>query len=457
MKRHLQCAEQQVSRSNLTKCCACHANWLACLILVTYEASFTMRGATSVTIQPHQRLRLPRRKTRMLHPRDIWNVIYNARRNRCHDPTSPNSSSSHMKRHLHCAEQQVSRSNLTKDCAGHEIAKFQRNFRKTGETSFTMRGRSDHDPTMKPSVRNPPRNRGYHFRVKNTTVRAPAIVQKLTKCCACHTKSHSNFTKCWTRHKKLHLNFTKCCTCHEKWDLNFTKYCLCHEKCHLNILRLARKVSLELHQVLHAPRKVTLELRQVLHLPRKAWTSPSAAPAHENRRLSFTSYTAPFKKNDLPNIVAATKNGPCHIWNLIYNAESNRTRARRYYSLTLLFCDSTILLLFYSVPLLLCVSSFLWLYYLWADKVVLFCDSTSLSLLHSSTLLYCCSFTLLFFFSTFLLRYHSLILLISYSTILWVYFFVITLFFVLLVFYPSFLWLYYSFILPFCDCTRLLL
>ena len=63
MKRHLQCAEQQVSPSNLTKYCACHAKWLLCLILVTYETSFTLRGATGVTIQPHQILRLPRKMT----------------------------------------------------------------------------------------------------------------------------------------------------------------------------------------------------------------------------------------------------------------------------------------------------------------------------------------------------------------------------------------------------------
>ena len=64
MKRHLQCAEQQVSRSNLTKCCACHAERLTCLILITYQTSFTMRGATGVTLQPHQMLRLPRKMTR---------------------------------------------------------------------------------------------------------------------------------------------------------------------------------------------------------------------------------------------------------------------------------------------------------------------------------------------------------------------------------------------------------
>ena len=90
MKPHFQCAEQQVSRSNLTKYCACHAERLAYLVLITYETSFTMRGATGVTIQPHQILRLSRRKTHILSPHHIWNVIYNARSNRCHDPTSPN-------------------------------------------------------------------------------------------------------------------------------------------------------------------------------------------------------------------------------------------------------------------------------------------------------------------------------------------------------------------------------
>ena len=92
MKPHLQCAEQQVSRSNLTKYCACHAERLAYLIIITYETSFTMRGATGVTIQPHQILRLSRRKPRILSPHPphhIWNLIYNARSNRCHDPTSP--------------------------------------------------------------------------------------------------------------------------------------------------------------------------------------------------------------------------------------------------------------------------------------------------------------------------------------------------------------------------------
>ena len=61
MKRHLQCAEPQASPSNLTKYCACHAKWLSWLIFVTYGTSFTMRGATGITLQPHQILRLPRK------------------------------------------------------------------------------------------------------------------------------------------------------------------------------------------------------------------------------------------------------------------------------------------------------------------------------------------------------------------------------------------------------------
>ena len=126
MKPHLQCAEQQVSPSNLTKYCACHEKWLDCFIVLTYETSFTVRGATGVTIQPHQILRLPRKMTRLLYRPHIWNVISNARSNRCHHPTSPN----------------------TAPATKNDTAKFQRKCSKTGETSFPMRGRSEHDPTM---------------------------------------------------------------------------------------------------------------------------------------------------------------------------------------------------------------------------------------------------------------------------------------------------------------------
>ena len=60
MKRHLECAEQQTAHHNFTKYCACHAKWISWLIRVTYETSFTMRGASTVSFQPHQILRLAR-------------------------------------------------------------------------------------------------------------------------------------------------------------------------------------------------------------------------------------------------------------------------------------------------------------------------------------------------------------------------------------------------------------
>ena len=98
---------------------------------VLKSLTLTLRGATGVTLQHHQILCLPRKVTVMIDPCHIWNVIYNARSNSCHCPTSPNTapatinnshdfSSSQMKRYSQCGEQQVSPSNITKYCACHE-------------------------------------------------------------------------------------------------------------------------------------------------------------------------------------------------------------------------------------------------------------------------------------------------------------------------------------------------
>ena len=117
--------KQQASNSNLTKYCACHAKCISWLIGITYETSFTMReptsinlqphqilrlprkmnlmidphyyetsftksGATGISLQPHQILRLPPKRYVMIDPHHIWNVIYNARSDRHHPATSPN-------------------------------------------------------------------------------------------------------------------------------------------------------------------------------------------------------------------------------------------------------------------------------------------------------------------------------------------------------------------------------
>ena len=327
----LQCAEQQESSSNFTKYCTCHAKWLWWLIRVTYETSFTMRGATGVTIQLHQILRLPRKMNLMIDPRLTWNVIYNRRSNRNHNPTSPNTApatqnESHdwsawqMKRHLQCAEQQESSPNFTKYCACH--AKWiSWLIRITYETSFTLRGtskvtlqphqilclprkmnlmidprhiwnviynaRSKHSqpptsPNTAPATKSvssrfqrklrellppierrfednpgiirawseheivishPPLRRPYSsdlgddFVLKNTTFRAPAISQNVTKCCACHEKSHSNFTKC----------------------------CACHAKCISWLIRVTYETSF----TMRGASNVNLQPQQILRLPRK--------------------------------------------------------------------------------------------------------------------------------------------------------------------------------------------
>ena len=275
MKRHLQCAEQQVSPSNLTKYCACHEKWLDCFIVLTYETSFPMRGATGVTIQPHQILRLPRKMTRLLYRPHIWNVISNARSNRCHYPTSPN----------------------TAPATKNDTARFQRKSPKTGETSFPMRGRSEHDPSMirawsehDPTMKTQTATRlasevtfrahHEHFLLKNTTFRAQSYIQTFTKYCACHVKCH--------------LNFTKYCACHAErltylvliaYETSFT-------------VRGATGVTIQPHQILRLPRKMT----RLLYRPH-IWnvisnarsnrchhpTSPNTAPATKNDSTALSS------------------------------------------------------------------------------------------------------------------------------------------------------------------------
>ena len=72
MNRYWHCAEQQESSSNFTKYCPCHAKWNSWLIRVTYETSFTMRGATLVTVKHHQILRLPRNSEFKMSGENPW-------------------------------------------------------------------------------------------------------------------------------------------------------------------------------------------------------------------------------------------------------------------------------------------------------------------------------------------------------------------------------------------------
>ena len=150
----------------------------------------------------------------MIDVRRIWSVMYNARSNRSHPPTSPNTapatqndcddwSASHMKRHLQCAEQQDSQSNFTKYCACH--AKW-----------------------------------------------IPWLIR--------------------VSHMKRHLE----CAEQQESPSTFTKYCACHAKWISWLIRLtyetsfrmreASKVNLEPHQILRLPRKMHLMID-----PRHIW------------------------------------------------------------------------------------------------------------------------------------------------------------------------------------------
>ena len=156
------------ARSNKCHCpnspnTACHEKWISWLILITHETLFTMRGVTSVIVQTHQILRLPRKINLIIDPCHTWNAIYNARSNKCHCPNSPNTapatkneshdwSLSHMKRYLQCAEQQASLSKLTEYCACHAkwlfkiSEKFLENSWNVISNARPIRPWSDHDP-----------------------------------------------------------------------------------------------------------------------------------------------------------------------------------------------------------------------------------------------------------------------------------------------------------------------
>ena len=124
-----------------------------------------MRGTTGGILQHHQIMRLPRKM-----------FLQNFR----------NISPKQMKRQLQCAT----------------------------DPSWIRAG-SDHDPSMKPSLRNPPRNRGYFSRPPRAF-------------------------------------------CVEKYNISRSGY---HSKFH-RMLRLPRKISLQLHQILRLPRKMKLMIDQ---------------------------------------------------------------------------------------------------------------------------------------------------------------------------------------------------
>ena len=411
--------------SNITKCCACHAKWLASSILVTYETLFTMRGGTGITRQPHQILPLPRKMTLMIDVRRIWNVIYNMRSNRHHPPTSPNTAPA------------------TQNCT----PKSKTNLPKTAEASIPMRGRFEHDPSMirawtrhlaparsprllfalrrrilywklqhfalglstqispntapatksdtprspnaAPATKNDiPRSPNTAPVTKSETPRSPntapatkndahhwlsslmkrhlqcaeqqASPSNLTKYCACHAKLHSKIKdkfaenswsvnsnagtiRAWSEHELVishppvrrgYFSRFGDAFCIENYNVSRSGYLPSVHR----ILCLPRKVTLRHHQMLRLPRKMTLQHHQMLRLPRKVTLQD-----HQILRLP----------RKMMRIIDCR-----HLWNVIYNARSNRhhpptSGLNCYWTDLLLNCYWTELLLNWAVTELL--------------------------------------------------------------------------------------------------------
>ena len=198
-------------------------------------------------------------------PRHIWNAIYNARNNRWHPPISPNIA----------------------PATQNNAPKFQRKFSKTTETSFPMRGRSEHDPSWKPSSANRLasevtfQDHHEHFVLKNTTFRAPAIIP----------------------------NFTEYCACQEKWHFNITEYCACHAKWlswlilvtykTLFTMRSTTNNILQHLRILHLPRKMTRiidphNMSHVIYNAQRNSTHPptslNIAPATQNKTHNWSAW-----------------------------------------------------------------------------------------------------------------------------------------------------------------------
>ena len=254
-----------------TKYCACHEKWHACLNLVTYETSFTMRGATNVTLQTHQILRLPRKMKAQHLAKICWKQL--KRHFQCAaDPSRIRDGSETVPVRPQPAAQQSLLFALRTTILHWKIQHVA--LRLSFQISPIPAPASKSDTGPPPSILHLPR--------KVTPSTAPA-----TKSDAWPSPSTAPATKSdtWpspsilrlprkvTRdlHQVLHLprkvtrvhvTFTKYCACHEKWDacLNLVTYETSFT------MRGATNATLQTHQILRLPRKMKAQ-----HLAKICW------------------------------------------------------------------------------------------------------------------------------------------------------------------------------------------
>ena len=267
-------------------------------------------------------------------------------------------SSSHMKRHFQCEEQQMSPSKLTKYCACH--AKWPSNiWQKFAENSWNVisnarpirpwsehdprpfRDRSETVPRPFPSVRNPPRNRGYFslsgraFCVGKCNISSSGYLSKFHQVLRLPRKVTLELHQVLRLPRKVTLELHQVLRLPRKVTLELHQVLRLARQVTLEfhqVVRLPRKVTLELHQVLRLPRKVTLELHQVLRLPRKV-----TLELHQVLRLARQVTLELHQVLRLPRKVTldlhqvlrlphrmTRRLDPRHIWNVISNARSNK-------------------------------------------------------------------------------------------------------------------------------------
>ena len=291
MKRHLQCAEQQESQSNFTKYCACHAKWISWLIRIRYETSFTMRGATRVTLQLQQILRLPRKVTLMIVAPHISNVIYNARSNTGFHPTSPNTAPA-MKfwvqdvsgKSLNCFRQYKDDSRIIRAWSDHEIVishpPLRRPYSSHLGDAFCMEkyniSRSGYLSKFHEMLRLPRKVTLQLHQILRLPRKMNLMIDpRLTWNVIYNARSNrshnptspniapatQNESHDWSAsHMKRHLQ----CAEQQESASNLTKYCACHAKWISWLIRVSHETSF----TMRGATRVSLKPHQILRLPR---------------------------------------------------------------------------------------------------------------------------------------------------------------------------------------------
>ena len=472
------CACHEKSYSKITKHCPCHAKWLSWLMSLTYETSFTMRGATSITLQPHKILRLPR-KIALQNLREICRKRLKRHLDCANDSTMNPNPIRAWTRHLAPARslrllfalrRRILYWNFNISRSGY-LPRFHRILCLPGQVTLqhhqmlrlprkvTLRHHQilplPHKMTLMIDVRRicnviyNVRNTRHHPPTSPNT--APATRNCIPKSldCANDSTMNPNPIRAWIRHlapaRSLSLLFA-------------LRRRILYWKLQHFALRLSTQIS---------PNTVPATKSD-------APTSPNAAPATKSDTPTSPN-TAPATKSDTPrspNAAPATKSDAPRSPNTA-PALKRDTEALLYWAETLLSCYFTELLLYGTVTLLRCYLTELLLY--WA-VTSLSCYFTALLLYWAVTLLSCyfaellldwavtllsCSFTelLLYWAVTVLSCYFTEPLLYWAVTLLSCYFTELLLYWAvtLLSCYFTELLLYWTVTLLSCSFTELLL